>query len=112
MRVQGNEYPESVTVENYLPKPGMSEIRLRENVQEITVTDPETETATTMYEYDEYKIVVETKPDLKETIVANLSEWIITLRGLEVNENASIVADMHGDLNIYAEALKMLGVIV
>ena len=91
MRVRGNVYPESVTVETYLPTPGMVEIRLRENVKEVSVTDKMTDTTTIMYEYDEYVIVVPYSPGLKEDVADNLSEWIITLRSLEVNENASIL---------------------
>ena len=91
MRIQGNVYPESVTVEAYLPTPGMVEIRLRENVKEVSVTDEITGTTTIMYEYDEYVKVVPETPGLKEDIAANLPDWLITLRSLEVNENASIL---------------------
>ena len=91
MRIQGNIYPESVTVEAYLPTPGMVEIRLRENVKEVSVTHEMTGTTTIMYEYDEYAKVVPDSPGLKEDIAANLSDWLITLRSLEVNENASIL---------------------
>lgn len=91
MRVRGNVYPESVTVETYLQTPGMVEIRLRENVKEVSVTDEMPGTTTIMYEYDEYAKVVPDSPGLKEDIAANLSDWLITLRSLEVNENASIL---------------------
>ena len=89
MRVMGNVYPESVTVETYLPTPGMVEIRLRENVKEVSVIDEMTGATTIMYEYDEYTIVVPDSPGLKEDIAANLSDWLITLRSLEVDGNAS-----------------------
>lgn len=91
MRVMGNIYPQSITVEAYLPISGMVEIRLRENVKEVFVTDKINGTTTIMYEYDEYTIVVPYSPGLKEDIAANLSDWLITLRSLEVNENASIL---------------------
>lgn len=91
MRVRGNIYPQSVTVETYLPTPGMVEIRLRENVKEVSVTDVMTDTTTIMYEYDEYAKVVPDSPGLKEDIAANLSGWLVTLRSLEVDGNASIL---------------------
>lgn len=91
MRVMGNIYPQSVTVETYLPTPGMVEIRLRENVKEVSVIDEMDGATTIMYEYDEYTIVVPDSPGLNEDIAANLSDWLITLRSLEVNENASIL---------------------
>ena len=94
MRVQGNIYPESITVETYLPIPGMVEIRLRENVKQL---------AETLYEYDEYTKIIPDRPGLKEDIASNLSDWLTTLRTLEVNENASILRDMW-------EALAILGV--
>lgn len=91
MRIQGNIYPEVVTVEAYLPTPGMVEIRLRENVKEVSVTDEMTDTTTIMYEYDEYTKVVPYSPGLREDIAANLSDWLVTLRSLEVDGNASIL---------------------
>lgn len=91
MRVMGNVYPESVTVETYLPTTGMVEIRLRENVKEVSVIDEMTGATTIMYEYDEYARVVPDSPGLKEDIAANLSDWLITLRSLEVDGNASIL---------------------
>ena len=91
MRVMGNIYPQSITVEACLPISGMVEIRLRENVKEVSVTDKITGTTTVMYEYDEYTKVVPDSPGLREDIAANLSDWLVTLRSLEVNENASIL---------------------
>ena len=97
MRVQGNVYPESVTVETYLPTPGMVEVRLRENVTQLSDT---------LYEYDEYTKIMPDRPGLKEDITANLSDWLTTLRTLEVNENASIVANQRRDINAYEQALS------
>lgn len=91
MRVRGNIYPQSITVEAYLPISGMVEIRLRENVKEVSVTDEITGTTTIMYEYDEYAKVIPDSPGLKEDIAANLSDWLVTLRSLEVDGNASIL---------------------
>ena len=94
MKVQGNVYPETITVESFLPKPGMMEVRMRENVVQLSDT---------LYEYDEYTTHLKNRPGLKDDITANLSDWIVTLRTLEVNENASILRDMW-------EALAILGV--
>ena len=97
MRVNGNIYPEIITVESYLPIPGMAEVRLRENVAQLSDT---------LYEYDEYTMLMKDSPGLKEEIAANLSDWLTTLRTLEVNENASIVAGMRSDINAYDQALS------
>ena len=97
MRVQGNVYPESITVEAYLPTPGMVEIRLRENVTQLEDT---------LYAYDEYTTLMKDRPGLKEDITANLSDWLVTLRTLEINENASIVADQRRDIAAYEQALS------
>ena len=94
MRVQGNVYPEVITVEACLSAPGMVEVRLRENVAKMEDTQ---------YEYDEYTTLMKDRPGLKEDIADNLQDWLITLRTLEVNENASILRDMR-------EALAILGV--
>lgn len=91
MRVRGNIYPQAITVEAYLPIHGMAEIRLRENVKEVSVTDEMNDTTTIMYEYDEYAKVVQDSPGLKEDIAANISDWLVTLRSLEVDGNASIL---------------------
>ena len=91
MRVMGNICPQSITVEEYIPISGMAEIRLRENVKEVSVTDETTGTTTIMYEYDEYAKVVPDSPGLKEDIAANISNWLVTLRSLEVDGNASIL---------------------
>ena len=97
MRVQGNTYPEIITVESYLPIPGMAEVRIRENVSQLSDT---------LYEYDEYTTLMKDRPDLEMEISANLSDWLITLRTLEVNENASIVSDQRRDINAYEQALS------
>ena len=62
MRVNGNIYPEIITVESYLPIPGMAEVRLRENVAQLSDT---------LYEYDEYTMLMKDSPGLKEEIAAN-----------------------------------------
>ena len=80
MRVQGNVSPEAVTVEQYLPIPGMVEVRLWEN---ITLLEEN------LYEYDEYTALMKDRPGLAKEISDSLPDWLITLRTLEVNPNAS-----------------------
>lgn len=96
MRVQGNASPSAVTVENYWPMPGYAEIRLHENIVNITPTD--IENPAPLFEYDEYVIRVKEKDGLQAEIESNLAEWLITGRMLEVNENASVVQDMQVEL--------------
>jgi len=87
-------------VETYLPLEGYVEVRLRENIKEVTETDPQTETTLTMFEYDEYTFLLKGREGLQEDIENNLSDWLITGRTLEVNESASIVQDMKAALEI------------
>lgn len=96
MRVQGNASPAAVTVESYWPTPGYAEIRLYENVKDITPTD--VEDPTPLFEYDEYVIHVKEKDGLQVEIESNLAEWLMTGRMLEVNENASVVQDMRTEI--------------
>lgn len=96
MRVQGNASPSAVTVESYWPMPGYAEIRLHENIVNITPTD--IENPAPLFEYDEYVIHVKEKAGLQVEIESNLAEWLITGRMLEVNENASVVQDMRTEL--------------
>lgn len=76
------------------------EVRLRENIKEVTDIDPQTETSVTMFEYDEYTFLLKNRESLQEDIENNLSDWLITGRTLEVNESASIVQDMKAALEI------------
>lgn len=105
MRVQGNINPDPVSVVDYRPKPGTAEVRLRENVVQI---------GDNLYEYDEYTTNLPSRPDLENSIKANLADWLITLRTLEVNQNASIVVDQRKDIEAYDQAMseieKALGV--
>ncbi len=96
MRVQGNASPSAVTVESYWPMPGYAEIRLHENIVDITPTD--IENPAPLFEYDEYVIHVKEKDGLQEEIESNLNDWLITGRALEVNESASIVQDMRAEI--------------
>lgn len=105
MRVRGNLSPNALDIEAFAPMPGYVEVRLRENVKSVTVVDEMTEAEVTMYEYDEYTLHLADKEGLREEIEANLTDWLITGRTLEINEGASIVQDMK-------EALEIVGVSV
>lgn len=82
---------------------GYVEVRVRENINEIEVTDEQSETTIPMFEYDEYTFLLKDREGLEKDIKNNLSDWLITGRTLEVNESASIVQDMK-------TALEILGV--
>lgn len=97
MRVQGNASPAAVTVESYWPMPGYAEIRLHENIKDITPTD--VKDPTPLFEYDEYVIHVKEKDGLQAEIESNLAEWLATGRMLEVDENASVVQDMKTEIS-------------
>ena len=103
MRVQGNVYPETITVEHRIDMPGIVEIRIRENINDVSCIDQETGQNITMYEYDEYTTLSADIPGLKNEISENILDWLATLRTMEVNQNASIIKDM-------AAALDILGV--
>ncbi len=79
---------------------GYVEVRLRENINEVTETDSQTETTITMFEYDEYTFLLKDREGLQADIEGNLNDWLITGRTLEVNESASIVQDMKAALEI------------
>lgn len=100
MRVRGNISPVTLSVETYLPLEEYVEVRLRENIREVTETDPQTETSVTMFEYDEYTFLLKDREGLREDIESNLNDWLVTGRTLEVNESASIVQDMKAALEI------------
>lgn len=94
MRVRGNVSPAVIILEPYHPKPGYAELRLRENVREISEIDKITEQTIVQYEYDEYTFLLKEKDGLKAEIEANLNDWLVTGRTLEVNEYATIMQDM------------------
>lgn len=100
MRVKGNIMPSVLNIEDYRPMPGYVEVRLRENFKEVTVVDEMTEAVVTMIEYDEYTFILKNRDTLREDIEANMEDWLITGRTLEVNEGASIVQDMKAALEI------------
>lgn len=106
MKVQGNAYPETITVEPRIDMTGIVEIRIRENINDVSYIDQETGQNITMYEYDEYTFILPDRDGLREDIEANMVDWLATGRTLEVNSNASIVADQHRDINAYEAALS------
>ena len=92
MRVTGDAYPPTVAVAPYFPKKGFSEVRIRNNVTQVSDEDR------TVYTYDEYVFIVETVDGLQQKVEGNLDAWIATGRALETNENASIVQDMRTEI--------------
>ena len=100
MKVKGNVSPVTLSMESYPAKEGYVEVRLRENIREVTETDTQTETTLTLFEYDEYTFLLKDREGLQEDIKNNLSDWLITGRTLEINESASIVQDMKAALEI------------
>lgn len=94
MRVRGNRSPSVLTIETYHPLPGYVEVRLRENINEISETDEITGETATLFEYDEYTFHLEERLGLREEIEKNMSDWLATGRVMEVNFGASIVQDM------------------
>ena len=100
MRTQGNIYPETITVEPRIDMTGIVEIRIRENINDVSYIDQETDQNITMYEYDEYTTLSADRPGLKNEISENIQDWLATLRAMEVNQNASIIKDMAAALNI------------
>lgn len=100
MRVKGNVAPNVLDIERYRPMPGYVEVRLRENINEVTVVDGMTEQEIKIFEYDEYTFIVREREGLHEEIEANMADWLVTGRTLEINESASIVQDMKAALEI------------
>ena len=108
MRVNGNVAPATLLIEPYAPLDGYVEVRLREDIKKVT--DPQTGIAAPMYEYDEYIFLLKDRGGLRNEIEANLTDWLATGRTLEVNPNASIVADQRRDINAYEQALSEIEV--
>ena len=100
MRVKGNVSPNVLDIESYRPMPGYVEARLRENINEVTVVDEMTEQEIKMFEYDEYTFIIREREGLRADIEANMADWLVTGRTLEVNEGASIIQDMKAALEI------------
>ena len=93
MKVKGNNLPETIHIERYLPKSGHAEVRLTEHAVQLEEN---------LFEYDEY--VLQVKGVTKEEVEANLNDWLITGRTLEVNENASEMADRKATMDVLGGA--------
>lgn len=100
MRVKGNISPDVLNIEPYRPMNGYVEARLRDNIKSIVEVDEMTGQEIPMFEYDEYTFVLPDREGLREDIEANLNDWLVTGRTLEVNEGASIVQEMKAALEI------------
>lgn len=100
MRVKGNISPNVLNIEPYRPMEGYVEARLRENIKAVTEVDEMTGQEIQMFEYDEYTFVLRDREGLREDMEANMNDWLVTGRTLEVNEGASIVQDMRAALEI------------
>ena len=87
MRVQGNGSPDLISIESYHPRLGYVEVRLRENINDISTEE------TNRFEYDEYTFLLKEKEGLREEIASNMDAWLATGRVLEVNQSASILAE-------------------
>lgn len=105
MRVRGNASPNVLNIEPYAHKAGHVEVRLRNNINSIVEKDEMTGQEISMFEYDEYTFVLPDREGLREDIEGNMADWLSTGRTLEVNENASIVADQRLDINAYEQAM-------
>ena len=106
MRVKGNISPNVLSIEPYAPKAGHVEVRLRDNINPIVETDDMTGQKISVFEYDEYTFVLPDFEGLRAHMEANMADWLATGRTLEVNQNASIVADQRRDINSYEQAMS------
>lgn len=100
MRVRGNVSPDVLHIEPYHPMAGYVEVRVRENINTLQITDEVSKQPVTMYEYDEYTFILPERSDLEADIKENMTDWLVTGKTLEVNEGASIVQDMKAALEI------------
>ena len=91
MKVKGNNIPEAIHIERYLPKSGYVEVRLTENAVQLDEN---------LWQYDEYCLQIPQRENLAEEIEANLHDWLITGRTLEVNDNASEMADRKATMDV------------
>ena len=113
MKVKGNLSPAQVSVERYLPKQGFAEVRIRNNIEPITVIDEETNEETKMFQYDEYVFLEQDRENLESDILQNFDEWVETGRQLEINENASIFVEQENLLtDLMLEKLMNEGAII
>lgn len=106
MIVKGNIKPNVLNIAPYAPKAGHVEVRMRDNITPTVEKDDMTGQEISMFEYDEYTFVLPDLEGLREHIETNMADWLATGRTLEVNQNASIVADQRRDINAYEQALS------
>lgn len=112
MRVRGSISPDAVIVEDSARLSGFSEVRVRENIHEVTEKDSLTGDSVTLYEYDEYIFNVPTQKGLKKKITASLSDWLVTGKNSEVATNATLYVTAKADaIDQYTEQLIAEGVI-
>ena len=119
MRVQGNASPAAVTVESYWPMPGYAEIRLHENIKDITPTG--VENPTPLFKYDEYVIHVKEKDAASKaaSVIDKLKEQadaVITVSRQclwEINgQDTSIEEAVRAADNIFYQIVKGIGDII
>ena len=97
MRVRGNVSPESLSIEPFAPMPGYVEIRLRENIKDITAVDEMTDQEVPMFEYDEYTFHLANKEGLREEIEGNMIEQAQAIReamdyaGASLDEDTALI---------------------
>lgn len=101
MRVRGDISPNTISIETYPQQEGYVEIRLRENVTEVT--EQINEQPVKFFEYDEYLMIIPNRDGLQKEIETNFDEWVLTGRTLEFNDQASMAHEMR-------DALETLGV--
>lgn len=77
-------------MEDYNPIPGFAEVRLRENIHEVQVEDPD---PATMYEYDEYIFHVKKTEGLESEIKSHRADWLATGRAMEVDSRATLLCE-------------------
>lgn len=105
MRVRGNNSPETLTIERYLPKKGCVEVRIRQNPIEVVETYEDLPPVT-LYEFDEYIFHVLEEENLREKIEQNLDEWVEWGKDLEVNMQSSVI------YNMQEESIKEIAAII
>lgn len=106
MRVNGNLSPDVLSISPYEPQAGKVEVKIRENITEFEQQDEMSGQTIKGYTYDEYTFIVDNSEGLAERINANLSDWLITGRTLEVDPNATLYLTAKADaVDEYTEQL-------
>lgn len=92
MRMIGNMIPKTILIEPYHLKTGYVELRIRKNIEDIS------KDGVSLFKYDEYIFHLKDRKDLEKDVESNFSDWIATGRGLEVNENATIICELREEI--------------